>query len=110
MVGASVRDRDGRTGGEITDLSLDKNTGRVNYAIVSFGRFLGLRSRFHPIPLRLLRYDAASEEYTISLTMSEVDKAPSLTLAELEELIVGEKAWRDRLASYYNHLPTMTSF
>jgi len=110
VVGATIRDRDGRAAGEITDLSLDKNTGRVSYAIASFGRFLGLRSRFHPIPWKLLRYDTKGGGYTIPLTMSEMNEAPSLTLAELDELIAGDKIWRDRLASYYNTLSAMRAF
>lgn len=110
VVRATVVDREGRAAGEITDLSLDKSTGRVNYAIVSFGRFLGLRSRLHPVPWTLLRYDARNEGYTIPLTMLELDEAPSLTPAELERLSAGDRLWRDRLASYYNPLSNMGTF
>lgn len=107
---ATVVDREGRAAGEIADLSLDKNTGRVNYAIVSFGRFLGLRSRLHPIPWGLLRYDAQQEEYMIPLTMSELDEAPSLTPGELEHLSAGDKLWRAKIASYYNPLFNMGTY
>lgn len=101
---AGVYDRAGRAAGEIADLSVDKSTGRVAYAIVSFGSFFGLRMRFHPIPWSLLRYDTAREAYVTPLTVAELDAAPSLTPGDLEAFGAGDRAWRDRIAAYYNPL------
>jgi sporulation protein YlmC with PRC-barrel domain len=101
---ANVFDNRGRAAGEITDLSIDKSTGRVTFAIVSFGNFFGLRTRFHPIPWALLRYDTRRDAYVTPLTVSELDAAPSLTPDDLEVFGAGDRAWRDRLAAYYNPL------
>lgn len=101
---ANVFDRDGRAAGEITDLSVDKSTGRVAFAIVSFGNFFGLRTRLHPIPWALLRYDLVRDAYVTPMTVSELDAAPSLTPDDLETFGGGDRAWRDRLAAYYNPL------
>lgn len=101
VTGATVFDRQGRAAGQISDLSLEKSTGLVIYALVSFGGFLGLRSRLHPIPWALLRYDPQKEGYVIPLAMSDMDDAPSLTVDESEVLGAGDRAWRDRLAAYY---------
>lgn len=106
MAGATVVDREGRAAGEISDLSVEGRTALVQYVIVSLGKFLGLRSKFHPIPWELLRYDAKGDQYILPITMSEMDEAPSLTLEELERLLRGDRVWRDRIASFY--IPRLT--
>ncbi len=104
---ATVFDRDGRASGQIADLSLEKSTGLVVYAIVSFGGFFGRRSRLHPVPWTALRYDPARDGYVVPLSAAELDKAPTLTPDELEFFGAGDRAWREKIAAYYNPLLTL---
>jgi len=100
--GAPILDRDGRLSGRIDDLSIEKATGRVIYALVAFRSFLGLRSRIHPLPWSLLRYDPDRESYMIPVRTADIADAPSLTPDELEFFGAGDRAWRERLAAYYS--------
>ena len=45
--------------GEIDHLLIEKVSGRVAYAVMSFGGFLGLAHSHYPIPWSALKYDAA---------------------------------------------------
>ncbi|MDX9997405.1 MAG: PRC-barrel domain-containing protein [Phenylobacterium sp.] len=101
---ARVFDTRGRAAGEVVDLAVDKSSGRVRFAIVSFGAFLGLRTRFHPIPWGLLRWDTKRDGYVTPLSVEELDAAPSLSADDLEAFGAGDRAWRERLAAYYNPL------
>lgn len=101
---ARVYDKQRRAAGEIIDLSLDKSTGRVTFAIVSFGAFFGFRARLHPVPWPLLRYDTGIDAYVTPLSASEIDAAPTLSPDDLEAFGAGDRAWRERLAAYYNPL------
>ena len=49
--GTTVYGADGRNIGEIDHLIIDKLSGRVAYAVMSFGGFLGLGHSHYPISL-----------------------------------------------------------
>jgi hypothetical protein len=56
---------------------IDKQTGQVAYAILSFGRFLGVGSSYHPLPWSLLRYDTNLGGYVVEIDESQLKGAPS---------------------------------
>ena len=43
--------------GAIHDVMIDKPSGKVAYAIISFSGFLGMGNQYHPLPWSVLRYD-----------------------------------------------------
>jgi len=55
--GTEVYGPDGKNIGEIDHLIIDKISGRVGYAVMSFGGFLGLGHSHYPIPWGALSYD-----------------------------------------------------
>ena len=55
--GTAVRRPNGERLGHIERLMIDKVTGKVSYAILSFGGFLGMGSNFLPLPWARLRYN-----------------------------------------------------
>src|SRR5690606_8065090 len=55
--GTDVFDPDGTHIGHIDDIVLSKRTGNAVYAVMSFGGFLGLGERYHPLPWQSLHYD-----------------------------------------------------
>ena len=55
--GTAVYDRKGDKIGSVHHLMINKYTGQVAYAVISFGGFLGIGAEYHPIPWRLLDYD-----------------------------------------------------
>ena len=100
VTGAAVYNRAGERIGHVQDLSVQKVSGHVVYAIMSFGGFLGIGERLHPLPWSMLEYDTDKLGYVVSLDKSVLEKAPSLTREELEDLGAGD-AWRTRLFDYY---------
>ena len=46
--------------GEIDHLLIEKVSGRVSYAVMSFGGFLGLAHSHYPIPWSALKYDTGT--------------------------------------------------
>ena len=57
--GAEVYNAAGESLGSIHDLMIDKISGNVAYAIMSFGGFLGMGNSYHPLPWPLLQYDTS---------------------------------------------------
>ena len=56
---------------------VDKSTGQVAYAVMSFGGFLGLGENYHPIPWNLLTYSPALDGYVVNLTRRQLEGSPS---------------------------------
>jgi sporulation protein YlmC with PRC-barrel domain len=74
--GTAVYDRKGDKIGTVHHLMINKYTGQVAYAVISFGGFLGIGAEYHPIPWRLLDYDGEVGGYVVDLDREQLEKAP----------------------------------
>jgi len=102
VIGTPVFDRAGNTLGHVDDLSIEKETGRTIYAIMSFGGFLGIGGKFHPVPWSLLDYDVARGGFTVPIDPVELKAAPSYDSAEIRALGgPGHREYGDAIYGYY---------
>lgn len=86
--------------GHIEDLAVEKVSGRVAYAILSFGGFLGIGEKYHPLPWSVLTYDTRLGGYLVPLDKEQLKNAPSYEMAELAD--IGEAArYREAIYAYY---------
>jgi len=100
--GLPVFDRAGTRLGHVDDLSIEKIAGRVVYAIMSFGGFLGIGERFHPVPWALLDYDPERGGFAVPLDRSLLEGAPHYDLAELRDLGGADHlSYDETIARYY---------
>src|SRR6202035_913729 len=89
VVGTAVYNRLGEHLGSVYGLMVDKQTGRVAYAVMSFGGFLGMGESYHPRPWRVLTYDTRQGGFVIDFDKSRLEKAPSYTASNMPD-------WSDR--------------
>ena len=75
--GTRVYGADGRHIGSIERLIIGKLDGRVAYAVLSFGGFLGIGHDHYPLPWEKLNYDTQLDGYPIDLTKEQIEGAPS---------------------------------
>jgi hypothetical protein len=97
VVGTAVYNRQGEHLGSVYGLMLNKLNGRVAYAIMSFGGFLGMGESYHPLPWRMLTYDPQLDGYVVDLDRNRLEKAPSYTPATDPDWLIE----RDRIDVYY---------
>lgn len=81
-----VSNQDGERIGHIADLSIDRQDGQVIYAIMSFGGFLGLGKRFHPLPWSMLHYEPSQGGFVVLLDREALENAPHYDAEELRDL------------------------
>jgi hypothetical protein len=102
VTGTPVYDQAGRRLGHVDDLSIEKETGRAIYAIVSFGGFLGVGERFHPVPWALLTYDIDQGGFVVPLTEAALKGAPHYDAAEIRALGGPDhRTYGDTIYGYY---------
>jgi sporulation protein YlmC with PRC-barrel domain len=62
--------------GTIHNFMVDKRTGQVEYAVLSFGGFLGIGDNHYPIPWEVLRYSEDAGGYVVDLDKGILEGAP----------------------------------
>src|SRR5436853_322304 len=80
--GTAVYDAHGKRIGKIERLVIDKASGRVAYAVLSFGGFLGIGADHYPIPWPMLDYDEKLGGYRVDITEEQLRKAPKIEQGE----------------------------
>jgi hypothetical protein len=74
--GTAVYGRDGRSIGSVQRVMIDKISGKVAYAVVSFGGFLGMGEDYYPMPWSKLNYDTSLGGYRVDITEDQLKGAP----------------------------------
>ena len=80
--GTEVYNRQGEHLGEVYNFMVDKFTGQVAYAVMSFGGFLGIGERYHPLPWKVLNYETTMGGYVVDLPKSKLEGAPTYAAGE----------------------------
>ena len=78
---------------------VDKRSGQVEYAVLSFGGFLGIGEDYYPLPWKALTYDTSQGGYVVDLDKDRLRNAPNYAASDNPD-------WRDpdygrRIDDYY---------
>jgi hypothetical protein len=65
--------------GTIKRVMIDKLSGKVGYAVMSFGGVLGIGDDYYPIPWSLLTYNEKLGGYEVNITEDQLKDAPKLS-------------------------------
>src|ERR1700761_2598620 len=99
VIGTTVKDPAGQTIGEVEDVVLDKSSNNIMFAVISFGGFLGIGEKYHPIPWAALDYVPNEDAYMVKYTKDQLKAAPYDTIEELTR--DNGVSYRDRSYDYY---------
>ncbi|MGC9270323.1 PRC-barrel domain-containing protein [Acidiphilium sp.] len=105
--GTHVYNRQGDSIGSIYDVMIDKRTGRVDYAILSFGGFLGFGEHYHPLPWHLLNYDPRQGGYVVDVERDRLEGGPSFATSAVPDWSDG--IYGQQVDQYYGITPGMAA-
>jgi hypothetical protein len=97
--GTAVYDRKGERLGSIHHLMIDKYTGQVAYAVMSFGGFLGIGENYYPLPWKMLKYDTRLGGYVVDLDRNRLEGAPSYTSRDMPNW--DDRSYTGRIDQYW---------
>jgi hypothetical protein len=102
--GTAVYGPDDSKIGSIERVMIDKMSGRVSYAVLGFGGFLGLGNDHYPLPWQSLKYDTRLGGYRTGVTEQQLRGAPKYQADN-------DWNWSDRAGNravddYYGVVPT----
>ena len=76
LMGDQVTNPAGEQMGELKELMIDLDTGRIAYAVVSFGGFLGFGDKLFAMPWSLLKVDTENHQILLDVTKETLENAP----------------------------------
>ncbi len=103
ILGCKVENAAGEHLGKVEDLVVDPLQGRVAYAILSFGGFLGIGNKLFAVPLPALAYRAADKIFVLHVDKETLKRAPGFDKDQWPNL--SDRAWGEEIYSHYGYSP-----
>lgn len=97
LIDNRVRDYDGNSVGEVEDFVIDPARGCIDYAVISFGGFMGLGKEYHVIPYQVLSIHPDGGGFATNIRREQLERAPGFDRGNVPDM--GE----DYLGSVYSY-------
>ena len=101
--GTVVYNRKGDRLGTIGNIMIDKFTGKVAYAVMDFGGFLGIGDSHHPLPWSVLDYDTSMGGFVVDLDKDQLQGAPYYSSSNYPNW--EDETWGRKVHDYYRVQP-----
>jgi sporulation protein YlmC with PRC-barrel domain len=98
-----VKSPQGEDLGKIEEIMIDMELGRVVYAVLSFGGFLGIGNKWVPVPWDALALHPDQKEIVLNIEKEKIQKAPNFEPATLPDL--ANRQWGAVIHTYYGYPP-----
>ena len=105
MIGDKVTSTEGEELGELKELMIDLDNGRVSYAVLSFGGFLGLGDKLFAIPWDALTIDTEKHAFILAVDKEVLKNAPGFDKDHWPENAQYEAGWLLDVYEYYGYSP-----
>lgn len=89
--------------GKIEAIMLDVTSGRIAYAVLSFGGFLGMGSKLFAIPWAALTLDARDKRFVLDVSKEKLENAQGFDKDHWPSM--ADANWASEIHSYYNVQP-----
>lgn len=103
IFGDKVVNRQGENLGDIKDLMIDVDTGRVAYAVLEFGGFLGLGSKLFAVPLSAMQIDTEHHRFVFDQSKEALENAPGFDKDNWPDF--GDREWGRSVYTHYGVRP-----
>jgi sporulation protein YlmC with PRC-barrel domain len=103
LEGDEVVNANGDNLGRIEAIMLDVTSGRVAYAVLSFGGFLGMGSKLFAIPWSALTLDARQKRFVLDASRERLESAPGFDKDHWPSM--ADRAWATDVHDYYDATP-----
>ena len=106
LTGNKVVNRQKENLGKIEHLMIDIDKGRVAYAVLSFGGFLGMGDKLFAIPWSALMVDTDGEQFILNVDKQLLERAPGFDKENWPNM--ADRTWDAEVSTYYGAKPYWT--
>ena len=99
LMGNDVYNKDGEDRGDIKELMIEMSSGRIAYAVLSFGGLLGLGDKLFAVPWAALTLDTANKRFTLNALKETLKDAPGFDKDHWPSM--ADKGWATGVHNFY---------
>jgi sporulation protein YlmC with PRC-barrel domain len=100
LVGDDVYNLESEQVGEIKDIMLDMNSGKVRYAVLTVGGgFLGIGEKLFAVPWGALILDAQNKRFVLDVSRERLSGAPGFDKDHWPNM--ADQSWARKIHSYF---------
>jgi len=103
LMGNDVYNPEDENLGDIKDFMLDVHSGKICYAVLSFGGFMGMGSKLFAVPWRALKLDTENKRFVLDVTEDQLKQAPGFDKDHWPDMT--DAIWAQRIDAYYGIKP-----
>ena len=103
LAGDSVRNSAGEDLGKVDEIMIDIPTGKVAYAVISFGGFMRMGNKLFAIPWSVLKLDEDEKRFILDVDKKTLENAPGFDKDNWPDM--ADHTFRSQLYSYYGAEP-----
>ncbi len=103
LIGEDVRNNAGHNLGDIKEVMLDMKSGRIAYAVLSFGGVFGIGSKLFAVPWNALRLDTKEKCFRLDVTNEALEDAPGFDQNSWPSM--ADESWGRSVHKYYKTKP-----
>jgi sporulation protein YlmC with PRC-barrel domain len=103
LEGDNVVNAQGEDLGEIKDIMIDVPSGRVAYAVLSFGGVLGMGDKLFAIPFEAFRLDPTNDRVILNVPKDKLKNAPGFEKDHPPS--AADRKWGSKIYEYYGFQP-----
>jgi sporulation protein YlmC with PRC-barrel domain len=108
FIGGNVENPQGQNLGDIKDIVIDRASGRIVYAVVSFGGFLGMGEKLFAVPWGAFAQPKPDKDtFVLDVDKARLQNAPGFDQHNWPQM--ASREWVTSLYSYYNVPPYWTA-
>lgn len=101
LLGNDVYNHQDEKIGDIKEIMLDMSEGKVSYAVLSFGSFLGMGEKLFAVPWNALVLDTENKRFTLDIDKERLENAPGFDKDSWPNM--ADSTWRELIHTYYGN-------
>mgnify|MGYP006159360017 CR=1 FL=1 len=103
LIGNEVVNHNDENVGEIKEIMLEVQTGRVSYAVLSFGGFLGMGEKLFAVPWSAMTLDRNKRCFVLDVSKDRLKDAPGFDRDVWPDM--ADPEWTAKIHTYYGTKP-----
>ncbi|MDP1900871.1 MAG: PRC-barrel domain-containing protein [Rubrivivax sp.] len=103
LLGNDVYNKSDDDLGDIKEIMLDMHSGRVSYAVLSYGGFMGMGEKLFAVPWEALTLDTENKRFTLDVEKARLESAPGFDRDHWPDM--ADAGWEKSIHAWYGTQP-----
>jgi len=99
LIGNDVVNAKDESLGSIKEIMLDMRSGKIGYAVLSFGGFLGMGEKLFAVPWTALALDTKNKRFVLNVEKDRLKGAPGFDATHWPNMV--DQSWMNEVHSFY---------